>query len=160
MPSAFGLVLWTFFTLWWLTIRHFPYLLLGPAATYLQLTEVWQVTYVPVLVLGLAAMARQWLIIVRPLWLWPHSLLGLMICGIGLVVSWHLLQGYPYVVTWRKAEGWKSFENSAEIANAIIFYWLAFISCPCFIIAGVVHASRCLLLIFEWFRSGSPKTLS
>jgi len=157
---VFGLVVWTSFTLWWLTIRHYPYLLLGPAATYLQLTEVWQVAYVPVLVLVLAAMARQWLIMVRPLWLWAQSLLGLMTCGIGLVVSWHLLQGYPYVVTWRKTEDWRSFENSAEIANAIIFCWLAFISCPCFGIAGAVHALRCLLLFFTWVRRGRPKTLS
>jgi hypothetical protein len=156
VPSAFGLIVWTSFTLWWLTIRYFPFLLLGPAATHLQLTDVWQVAYGPVLVLGLAGMARQWLIMVRPLWVWPQELLGLIACATGLIVSWYFLQRAPFV-TWRDEEAWRNYRSAADIANTIIFSWLLFISLPCFILVGAVHALRCLVLIFEWSRSNVRK---
>jgi hypothetical protein len=63
--SVYGLVVAAFPSLWWLAGMRFPYLIFGP---FFKFAPVWQVFYVPILLLTLAEIARQSVGLIRPQW--------------------------------------------------------------------------------------------
>jgi hypothetical protein len=68
--TIFELVFGIVGLLWILAVPHYPFLILGPAAAFLQLAPMWHVFYVPLILLCLAGLARQCASLMRPQWTW------------------------------------------------------------------------------------------
>ena len=59
--NVFGVV-------WLLLLPHHPFLVLGPAATFLKAGPIWSTFYAPVVLLGVAVILRSVIVLVRPQW--------------------------------------------------------------------------------------------
>ena len=58
----------TVFLLWWLSIPQSPFLVFGPAASFLSLAPIWRQLYVPIAVMWLASLVVLWAVLLRPDW--------------------------------------------------------------------------------------------
>jgi hypothetical protein len=58
------------FLVWWLTVPHYPWALLGPGARYFDFTAGWRAAYGPVTACFAASLLVHVLAIVRPRWRW------------------------------------------------------------------------------------------
>jgi hypothetical protein len=56
--------------LWWLTIPHYPWVLLGPSARFFTFTNEWHTAYLPVSVCFATALVVHVIPAVRPSWGW------------------------------------------------------------------------------------------
>lgn len=68
--SVLGFVACGLLTLWWLSIPHFPRMLLGSAAAELKFTPEWHRYYVPILLVMLVGAGQRGVNVVRPDWNW------------------------------------------------------------------------------------------
>jgi hypothetical protein len=64
---------------WWLSIPTFPFLMLGPAAAYLQLSPSWARLYYPALIPPIVSVLLATFAIVRPAWTWMPRVRGLVV---------------------------------------------------------------------------------
>jgi hypothetical protein len=58
----------TIFLIWWLSIPNAPFLILGPAAAFIQPAPVWQQVYLPMAALWIGNLALLWAVLLRPDW--------------------------------------------------------------------------------------------
>jgi hypothetical protein len=58
----------TIFLIWWLSIPNAPFLVLGPAAAFIQLAPVWQQIHLPMAALWIGNLALLWATLLRPDW--------------------------------------------------------------------------------------------
>jgi hypothetical protein len=72
--SLFELLITLAFISWLLLIPGAPHLLLGPAASFLELAPVWRLAYVPILLLMASAAALSLTGVLRPYWTPARSL--------------------------------------------------------------------------------------
>jgi hypothetical protein len=125
MESASQLVALTIAIVWLRAIRHSSFLILGPAAAFLQLAPVWQQAYLPAVVLTLFGLAQAGINLVRPDWL-RFRAIARAVLSAGTLAMWGFLLKAG---TWIVPES--SFANSAanashvvQIANQCFFYGL------------------------------------
>jgi hypothetical protein len=76
---VFELVVTIIFIGWWLSIPSYPFLMLGPAASYLQLSPSWSRLYYPALIPSLASVLLATVAVVRPAWIWMARVRPLVI---------------------------------------------------------------------------------
>lgn len=81
----------TAFLVWWLVIPGNPFLVFGPAASFLAPAPIWQQLYVPVATIWLASLAVLWAVLLRPDWSGLRSIGRLVADGLGLVLGVVLL---------------------------------------------------------------------
>jgi hypothetical protein len=72
--SLFEFLITVAFIAWLLLIPGSPHLLLGPAASFLELAPVWRLAYVPILLLLASAAALSLTGVLRPYWTPARSL--------------------------------------------------------------------------------------
>jgi hypothetical protein len=72
--SLFEFLITVAFIAWLLLIPGAPHLLLGPAASFLELAPVWRLAYVPILLLLASAAALSLTGVLRPYWTPARSL--------------------------------------------------------------------------------------
>lgn len=83
---------------WLLLLPKAPHLLLGPAAAILGLAPIWQVVYVPIVALALAAAALSFVNLVRPYRTATRSLLRIAMHAVSVVVIAVLLRAGVWVL--------------------------------------------------------------
>jgi len=66
IQSVFELVFAIIGLFWLLLVPYFPFLILGPAAAFLQASPMWDTFYLPVVLLTLLGLARDCFTIARP----------------------------------------------------------------------------------------------
>jgi hypothetical protein len=71
---------------WLLMLPRAPFLLLGPAAAFVEYGPVWRLVYVPMLLLTIATASLHLLDFVRPYWSRPRALARLGISGGTLLI--------------------------------------------------------------------------
>jgi hypothetical protein len=71
---------------WLLTLPRAPYLLLGPAAAFVEYGPVWRLVYVPMLLLTLATASLHLIDFVRPYWSRRRALARVAISGATLLI--------------------------------------------------------------------------
>ncbi len=76
---VFELVVTIIFIGWWLSIPSYPFLMLGPAASYLQLSPSWSRLYYPALIPSIASVLLATVAVVRPAWTWMPRVRALVI---------------------------------------------------------------------------------
>ena len=73
---------------WWVAAFHFPFLVVGPLAAFLQPGPGWTEAYVPVAALMLAAMGGHAAALIQPRWRMPARLAGHVLTLAGVAVLW------------------------------------------------------------------------
>jgi len=119
---------------WLLLVPHYPFLILGPAAAFLNAGPMWHTFYAPVLLLTAVSILRSGAILVRPQWVrfpvWSkllQTVLSLVVvnyminaAGQTAGAAWH-----PFVIA---AQGG---EQSAKIAAVLNVSILVSLVCTC-----------------------------
>lgn len=80
------------FLLWWLAIPKSPFLVFGPAASFLALAPIWHQLYVPISLIWLASLAGLWAVLLRPDWTRMRTAGRFLTEGLSLVLAAILLQ--------------------------------------------------------------------
>jgi hypothetical protein len=80
------------FTIWWLAVPHYPWILLGPGARFFSFTSGWQDVYVPVTVCFAASLLVHTTAVIRPGWAWLKRWRGVLanaasVIGVGLLLG-------------------------------------------------------------------------
>lgn len=95
--SATGMAALCLGAAWWAALPYEPWLVIGGAASYLQLTPAWAPFYWPVLlVLGVGIIQRA-ITLVRPDLNWLQATTRTATNGVSLVLLYLFLQGYPFL---------------------------------------------------------------
>ncbi len=90
MASAAGIV-------WLLLVPATPFLLLGPAAAFVDFAEVWHVVYLPIVLLATATASLSLASVIRPYWTPLRSLLRVALQGATVVIAGVLLRAGEWV---------------------------------------------------------------
>src|SRR5215469_109661 len=99
----------------WITgVQRYPFLILGPAATFLKLAPIWYQVYSPILLLTVAEIVRATINLVRPDWTRFRAVYNIVLHAGGLVVVYYLLRAG----TWVAAAG-SSPEISEQYAHSL-----------------------------------------
>jgi hypothetical protein len=118
--SIAGFVCLSVFALWWALIPYAPFLLLGPAASRLELTAGWNAFYWPVLVPLLVGGTQRLITFVEPQWSWLQSFTRLLTNAWGVALVYPFMLATPYVAA---IEGAGAETLAARINSA--FWWNA-----------------------------------
>jgi hypothetical protein len=74
------------FIAWWLSIPTYPWLMLGPAASFLSFSPAWERLYYVALIPAVGSTLLAVAALVRPSWTWLPRLRSLTVNVLGLVV--------------------------------------------------------------------------
>jgi hypothetical protein len=96
--SSFEFVVTVACLVWLLLLPNAPHLLLGAAATFLEVAPVWRLVYVPIVLLTASAAALSFANVLRPYWTPARSFARIAIQTGGLAVVAVLLRGGPWIV--------------------------------------------------------------
>jgi hypothetical protein len=117
--AGFGLV-------WLLLLPEHPFLILGPAAGFLQAAPMWHRFYAPIVLLGILAIARSTVTLAKAEWNWFPPLGELIQSVCTLILLNFLLRGwFPYVVLTEAAKNSAEYIRVAAIVNGSILISLA-----------------------------------
>jgi hypothetical protein len=87
----------TAFLTWWLAIPRFPFLVFGPAASFLGFTPSWQAVHLPITGLWSITLVTLWMMLLRPDWNRFRQVARLITHGFGLITASVLLRVSPLV---------------------------------------------------------------
>ncbi len=129
--SVFGIV-------WLLLIPQHPFMILGPAAAFLNLAPIWQKFYWPIVLISAFAAVRLVIILARPRWtLWP--ILSQALQGVfTLIVIKYILAAVGQI----PSANWYPFVTLADSVKNSAHY------IP---IAAIVNISILIALLATWF---------
>ncbi len=110
---------------WMTEVRHFPVLILGPAAAFLKLAPIWYQIYFPIAALTAAEIVRASINLVRPDWVRFRAYYGVFVQAAGLVLVYFLIKAGSWVAaTDSAASGAVNYALTVEIVNRCILYAL------------------------------------
>jgi len=95
--SLSGMVALGLAALWWAALPFEPGLVIGGAASYLELTAAWAPFYRPVLLVLAVGIAQRAITLVRPELHWLQAATRTATNGVTLVLVYLFLQGYPFL---------------------------------------------------------------
>ena len=110
---------------WMTEVQNYPFLILGPAATFLKLAPIWYQVYFPIVLLTVFEIVRATINLVRPDWTLFRAVYSLFVhCG-GLAVVYFLIRAGSWVMAADSAVGGTSgYAHAAQIVNQWIYYGL------------------------------------
>lgn len=118
----------TVFLLWWLAIPKAPFLVFGPAASFLALAPIWQQLYLPIAVIWVVSLAVLWAVLLRPDWGRVRTVGGFVSDFLALVLAGILLNADAVV---QLAPGVPATGNVVEVvriintqARIVVLIWL------------------------------------
>ena len=120
--------------IWLLLLPGHPALVLGPAAAILKAAPMWQMFYVPIVLLAFAIILRSVVILARPSWTWfPLSTQLLQTVLSLIMVNFMIRAGspapggawHPFVVLQDSVQNSAHYIGIAAIVNASILISLA-----------------------------------
>lgn len=107
----------------WLTeVQSYPFLILGPAMTFLKLTPIWYRMYFPIVLLTVVEIVRAIINLVRPDWMRFRAVVGVIVHGGGLAVVYFLIKAGSWVAAVDSAAG--EYGRAVEIVNQVVYYCL------------------------------------
>ena len=118
----------TVFLLWWLAIPQSPFLVFGPAASFLALAPIWQQIYAPIAVIWLASLAVLWAVLLRPDWARVRTIGRFVSDGLSLVLAAILLKADAVVQLAPGVEATDKLIAVVRFINAqakiVVLIWL------------------------------------
>jgi hypothetical protein len=122
--TIFELVFALLGIVWLLAVPHYPFLLFGPAAAFLQPAPLWNTFYGPLVVLAFLSLARHGIQVARPQWTWFPPTAQLFSTVVGLMVVKYLIDAaskplngewHPFVVLG------SSIQPTVQLARVVGF---------------------------------------
>lgn len=108
----------------WLTgVQSYPFLILGPAATFLKLAPIWYQMWFPIVLLTAVEIVRAIINLVRPDWTRFRAIVSVIVHGGGLAVVYFLIKAGSWVTAVDSAQGHPS-AHAMEIVNQVVYYCL------------------------------------
>ena len=107
---------------WMTEVQSYPFLILGPAATFLKLTPIWYRMYFPIVLLTVVEIVRATINLVRPDWMRFRAVVGVIVHGGGLAVVYFLIKAGSWVTALDSAPG--GYKGAMEIVNQVVYYCL------------------------------------
>jgi hypothetical protein len=107
----------------WLTeVQSYPFLVLGPAATFLKLAPIWYQVYFPIVLLTVAEIVRAIINLARPDWIRFRAIVGVIVHSGGLAIVYFLIKAGSWVAAVDSAA--EGFRHAVEIVNQVVYYCL------------------------------------
>lgn len=128
--SFFGLI-------WLLLVPTYPYLILGPAATFLKAAPLWHTMYWPIVLLTVFTLLRAAITLAHPQWDWFPKAGQLLHTGLTLLLLHYILHAAGQV----PAGGWHPFVLLADNVRDSTHYIK---------IAAIVNAAILLSCVGAW----------
>lgn len=116
--------------IWLLLLPHNPFLILGPAASFLKAGPIWHTFYIPILALAVFGLLRSGMTLLRPQWTWwpalgqiLHSVFVLTILKLILDAIGSTPDGMwqPFVVLRQTSVTAQSIRVSAIVNVSVLF---------------------------------------
>jgi len=109
----------------WITgVQSYPFLILGPAASFLKLAPIWYQLYFPILLLTVAEILRAVINLARPAWIPFRMLYRIVLHAGGLAVACALLRAGSWVMpVGVGANLTAGYLRTVHIVNQV-FYWV------------------------------------
>jgi hypothetical protein len=122
MDSVSQLIGLMVFLVWLRAVRTLPFLIFGPAASFLTLAPVWRQLYTPVVLIALLGMAQSGLNLVRPDWVRLCWLVQVATHAANLVICLFLIRAGVWVMAVDGVSA--GYRQAVTIVNQVIFYSL------------------------------------
>jgi hypothetical protein len=126
--NIFGLV-------WLLLVPTYPFLILGPAATFMKATPLVYTFYVPFIFLSLVALVRSGITVARPQWAWFPLLSQLVQTVLMLVLLNSLI---------------KAISNAPSAHPFVMLRDAAYAPAQYFKVVAIVNISLLVSVVFTW----------
>jgi hypothetical protein len=118
----------TAFLIWWLAIPQSPFLVFGPAASFLALAPIWHQLYAPIAVMWLISLLVLWAVLLRPDWARVRTVGRFLTNGLSLVLAAILLRVDAVVQLAPGAESTPQVLGAVRFINAqakiVVLIWL------------------------------------
>jgi hypothetical protein len=118
----------TVFLIWWLSIPESPFLVFGPAASFLALAPIWRQLYAPIAVIWLASLVVLWAVLLRPDWARVRTIGRFLSEGLSLVLATILLRADAVVQLAAGIEPTEKLVNVVRFINGqakiVVLIWL------------------------------------
>ena len=122
MDSVSQLIALLVFLVWLRAARSLPFLIFGPAASFLTLAPVWRQVYTPVVLIALLGMAQAGVNLIRPDWVRLLWLVRVATHAANLAICLFLIRAGVWVMAVEGASA--GYRQAVTIANQVIFYSL------------------------------------
>jgi hypothetical protein len=113
------------FLAWIRAIRGLPFLVFGPAATFLKAAPVWRQLYLPVVLLALLQVVQSVVNLIRPGWVRVRSFARLAAGGAGVVICLFLLKAGVWVVPAGAGNLSSGYREAIAVVNKTLLYTLS-----------------------------------
>ena len=128
--------------IWMTEVQSYPFLILGPAATFLKLAPIWYQVYFPIVLLTVAEIVRAIINLVRPDWTRFRAVYSVLVHSGGLAVVYFLIMAGSWVAAASSAA--TGYARAAEIVNRSIYYAL--------LMAGIFSAAMLVVRVARLIR--------
>jgi hypothetical protein len=126
MKTVCQLIFGMFGFIWLLLIPHYPFLILGPAAAFLQAAPVWHKFYPALILLSILSLVRSGITLGKPQWTWFPEVAELTQAVFSLILLNFILHGwFPYVVLTEAAKNSAQYIKVVAVVNVSILISLA-----------------------------------
>jgi hypothetical protein len=124
--------------LYLVALPHYPFLLLGPAAAFLKLSPLWNTFYWPIIALASLNLAREFVNLLRPQWLWFQPAAQLFNTAAWLIVLNFMIEAASRI----PSGDWHPFVMLADTMQPTLQLMRT---------AAIVNVSILLTLVCVWF---------
>ena len=122
------LVFGWFGLIWLLLVPHYPFLIFGPAASFLKAGPLWHTFYLPIVMLAVFGLLRSGMILAKPLWGWLPPLTQLLQTALTLILLNFIAKAvsqmphgtWPFVALADSAAGSAQLIRVAAVVNVSI----------------------------------------
>lgn len=153
--SISGIVIWSIASAVWLGVPEFRWLLHVFTAGNVNLGPVWNMFYIPILLLWLAGLAQRCINLVRPQWNWLLPVTRLAVNGVGTVLQYYIWKNLPAVVLTDGASSTAHYKAVANGLNGLIQWGLLSWLWIWLVINALWYAWLCVQHLRHWFRQRS-----
>ena len=122
MESVSRLVALAVFVAWLRAIRNYPFLIFGPAGTFLRAAPVWHEMYAPVVLVAVVGMVQSGINLLRPDWLRLRNFVRVATGIMELMICFFLIKAGAWLIATGGAS--QGYQRAAVIVNRVVFYSL------------------------------------
>jgi len=127
------LVFGWFGLIWLLLVPHYPFLIFGPAASFLKAGPLWHSFYLPIVMLAVFGLLRSGMILAKPQWGWLPPLTQLLQTVLTLILLNFIVEAvsrmphgtWPFVALADSASGSAQQIRVAAVVNVSILISIA-----------------------------------
>jgi hypothetical protein len=107
----------------WITgVQNYPFLILGPASSFLKLAPIWYRIYFPILLLTVAEIVRAIINLVRPDWARFRVIYRILLHAGGLGVAYMMLKARVWVMAEGAANTGRDLGRTIGVVNQVFYY--------------------------------------